>query len=306
MAHAHSHDHGHAHGHHHGHAHGNPSDKRYSIAIVINLGFVVIEAAAGFLANSTALLSDAAHNLSDVLGLAFAGGAAWLAKRSAGAQLTYGYSKATVLAALANALVLVGASGAIAWEAIKRLADPPAVDPFLVMGVAAAGVIVNGATALLFVRGDEHDINARGAFLHMAGDAAISAAVIVSGLAIYLTSARWLDPLISLGVVALIVWGTWGLLRESVRLALDAAPAHIDVAAVRAFLAGQEGVTAVHDLHVWAMGATEPALTAHLVRPSGSDDAFLCAVSTAIAEKFQITHVTLQIERDHQDCGGRH
>lgn len=298
--HAHSHDHDH-------HAHPAPSgDRRYTIAIALNLGFVAIETIAGFAANSTALLSDAAHNLSDVLGLALAGGAAWLAKRAVSDKRTYGYSKATVLAALANALVLVGACGAILLEAVQRIAAPEATAPLLVMAVAGAGVLVNGATALLFLRGRAHDVNVRGAYLHMLADAGVSAAVIVAGAAIWFTGANWIDPAISIAVVALILWGTWGLLRESFDLALDAAPAHIDVAAVRAFLAAQPGVTAVHDLHVWAMGASEPSLTAHLVRPEGGDDAFLCAVTAEIATKFSITHVTLQIEREHQDCGGHH
>lgn len=296
--------HGHAHSHSdHAHPHPEPADKRYTIAIALNLGFVVLEAVAGFAANSTALLSDAAHNLSDVLGLALAGGAAWLAKQEASSRRTYGYSKATVLAALANALVLLVACGGILWEAIGRLVAPEAVQPVFVMAVAAAGVVVNGATALLFVAGRKHDVNVRGAFLHMLADAGVSAAVIVAGAAIWLTGLAWIDPAISIAVVLLIFWGTWGLLRESLDLALDAAPAHIDVAAVRAFLADQPGVTAVHDLHVWAMGATEPALTAHLVRPEGSDDAFLAEVADGVSHRFGIGHVTLQIERVHRaDC----
>lgn len=295
--------HGHAHGHRNDHAHHGParSDKRYTIAIALNLGFVAVEAAAGFMANSTALLSDAAHNLSDVLGLALAGGAAWLAKRQAGAQRTYGYAKATVLAALANALVLVIACGGILWEAVHRLFAPQAAEPLAIMAVAAAGVAVNGGTALLFVAGRKTDVNVRGAFLHMLADAGVSAAVIVAGAAIWATGLAWIDPAISIAVVMLILWGTWGLLTESFNLAMDAAPADIDVAAVREFLAAQPGVTAVHDLHVWAMGATEPALTAHLVRPEGGDDAFLAAVRNGIAELFNIEHVTLQIERAHRD-----
>ena len=297
-----SHSHAHSHG-HHGHAHGaHGPDRRYTVAIAINLAFVALEFVGGFAANSTALFSDALHNLSDVLGLALAGGATWLAQQSAGAQHTYGYSKATVLAALANALLLVGASGAILWEAVSRLATPERIDPVLVMAVAAAGVIVNGATALLFIRGAKEDVNVRGAFLHMAGDAGVSVAVILGGLVVLFTGATWVDPVLSIGVVALIGWGTWGLLKESLSLALDAAPAHIDVGAVRDFLADQPGVTAVHDLHVWAMGAGEPALTAHLVRPEGGDDAFLASVCGAISQRFGIAHVTLQVERKQQDC----
>lgn len=294
---------GHDHGHNHAHHHPAPSDKRYTIAIALNLSFVLVEAAAGFLANSTALLSDAAHNLSDVLGLALAGGAAWLAKRQAGAQRTYGYSKATVLAALANALVLVIACGGILWEAISRLLAPEATQPLFVMGVAAIGVIINGATAMLFLAGRKDDVNVRGAYLHMLADAGVSAAVIVAGAAIWLTAWPWIDPAISVAVVLLILWGTWGLLRESLDLALDAAPRGIAVSDVRAFLAAQPGVTAVHDLHIWAMGATKPALTAHLVRPEGADDAFLAGLSDQIAHRFGISHVTIQIERaERGDC----
>lgn len=298
--------HGHAHSHDHAHSHPAPTDKRYTVAIALNLGFVVLEAAAGVIANSTALLSDAAHNLSDVLGLALAGGAAWLAKQASGENRTYGFSKATVLAALANALVLVIACGGIFWEATRRLFEPESVQPIFVVAVAAAGVVVNGATALLFVAGRKDDVNVRGAFLHMLADAGVSAAVIVAGVAIWLTGAAWIDPAISVAVVLLILWGTWGLLRESLDLAMDAAPRNIDVSAVRRFLSEQAGVTAVHDLHVWAMGATEPALTAHLVRPEGNDDAFLADVTDSVAHEFGITHVTLQVERVHRDDCGKH
>jgi len=295
--------HGHAHGHNHDHAHHAPAtnDKRYTIAIALNLGFVILEAAAGFFANSTALLSDAAHNLSDVLGLALAGGAAWLAKQQSNPQRTYGYAKATVLAALANALVLVIACGGILWEATTRLFTPEPVEPGFIMAVAAAGVVVNGATAMLFLAGRKEDVNVRGAYLHMLADAGVSAAVIVAGAAIWLTRLTWIDPAISVAVVALILLSTWGLLKESLDLTLDAAPANIDVAAVRAYLAAQPGVTAVHDLHVWAMGATRPALTAHLVRPEGGDDDFLARVAEGITHSFGISHVTLQIERAQRD-----
>jgi cobalt-zinc-cadmium efflux system protein len=304
--------HGHAHGahdHHHDHAHSAPAatDKRYTIAIGLNLAFVAIEFTAGFFANSTALFSDAAHNLSDVLGLALAGGAVWLAKQKSGAKRTYGFSKATVLAALANALVLIAACGGITLEALRRFAAPEMTEGVTVMSVAAAGVVINGLTALLFVSGSKHDVNARGAFLHMLADAGVSAAVIVAGAAIWFTGFAWIDPAVSLAVVALIVWGAWGLLRESLDLAMDAAPPHIDVAAVRAELAGQPGVTAVHDLHVWAMGATDIALTAHLVRPVGADDAFLSEVTNTVTKRFGIKHVTLQVEVTQRDdcaeCG---
>lgn len=299
--------HGHAHGRHHGHdkAHNldqaETGDRRYIIAITLNLGFVLIEAAAGFWANSTALLSDAAHNLSDVLGLALAGGAAWLAGRAASKQRTYGFSKATVLAALANALVLVAVSGGLLFEATRRLVAPEDTAPLIVMAVAAAGVLINGATALLFLRGRQQDVNARGAFLHMVADAGVSAAVIVAGALLWFTGAAWIDPAVSIAVVLFILWGTWGLLRESLDLAMDAAPAHIDVAAVRAFLEAQPGVVAVHDLHVWAMSATKPALSAHVERPHGGDDAFLAAIADGAFARFGIGHVTIQIERARRD-----
>jgi cobalt-zinc-cadmium efflux system protein len=296
-AHAHAHDR-----HHHGHARSQSfGDKRYTVAIGLNLGFVVIEAAAGFVANSTALFADAAHNLSDVLGLALAAGATALAQRAATDKRTYGYSKATVLAALANALVLVCACGGILFEALQRLAAAPTVQPLLVMLLAAGGVIVNGATALLFIADRKNDVNVRGAFLHMLGDAGVSAGVILAGALIFWTHASWIDSVVSLLIVAVIFWSTWGLLRESLDLAMDAAPPHIDVAAVRDYLAKQDGVTAVHDLHVWAMGATSPALTAHLVRPDGSDDGFLAELTDGIAREFGIHHVTLQIERAQRD-----
>jgi cobalt-zinc-cadmium efflux system protein len=293
--------HGHAHHHGHVHPHPAPSDRRYTVAIVLNLGFVGLETAAGVFANSTALLSDATHNLSDVLGLALAGGAAWLAGRQAGAQRTYGYSKATVLAALANALVLVVACGGILWESLHRLFAPAETAPLIVMAVAGAGVLVNGATALLFLRGRKEDVNVRGAYLHMLADAGVSAAVIAAGAAIWFTGLHWIDPALSIAVVLLILWGTWGLLRESLDLELDAAPREINVAAVRDYLASQPGVIAVHDLHIWAMGAAKPALTAHLVRPEGGDDAFLASVSDGITDRFGISHVTLQIERAQRD-----
>lgn len=297
--------HGHAHSHRHDRHAPARSDKRYSIAIALNLGFVAVEVAAGFFSNSTALLSDAAHNLSDVLVLALAGFATWLAGRAASAKRTYGYAKASVLAALANALLLFGASGAILSEALSRLAAPEASLPVFVMAVAGAGVIVNGATALLFLAGRHNDVNARGAFLHMAADAAVSAGVIIAGAAMWMTGWRWIDPAVSIAVVALIVWSTWGLMRESLDLALDAAPRHIDVAAVRDFLARQPGVEAVHDLHVWAMSAEKTALTAHLVRPEGGDDSFLARLADDIAHHFRIGHVTLQIERARRDdCAG--
>lgn len=266
---------------------------------------MVVEAIAGLIAHSTALLADAGHNLSDVLGLALAGGAAWLARRPAGGRRTYGYAKATVLAALANALFLIFACGGIVWEAVRRFGEPEAIKPGLVMAVAAAGVVVNTATALMFVAGRKNDVNIRGAFLHMAADAAVSAGVIVAGLVIALTGWDWVDPATSLVIVAIIFIGTWGLLRESVNLALDAAPAGVDLKRLQTYLEGGDGVVEVHDLHVWAMSTTKTALTVHIVRPDGADDeAYRQEVLGVLRDEFGVGHATLQIERarDEHHC----
>lgn len=287
----------HHHGPHDGHDHGDPGARPFGVALVANFVFVLVETAAGFAANSTALLADAGHNLSDVLGLALAGGAAWLATRTSSSRRTYGYGKAGVLAALANALLLVTASGAIGWEAIRRLTDLQTVAPAIVMAAAATGIVVNGGTALLFAGARKDDINARGAYLHLIADAAVSAGVIVAGALIWFTGWRWVDPAASVIVVAVIVWGSWGLLRESLDLAMDAAPAGIDIGAVRVRLAALPGVTEVHDLHVWAMTAREPALTAHLILPAGADDAFLDVAAHDLRAAFGISHITLQVER---------
>jgi len=318
--HGHAHGHGHSHGHHHGHGHdhgpgghhhhhgpANPKDPRWVIGVGLNLTFVAVEAVAGVIGHSTALLADAGHNLSDVLGLAMAGVAAWLAARPAGPRRTYGWGKATVLAALANAVALVFASGLIASEAIRRFASPELPESGLMMGVAAAGVLINGATALLFMRGRHEDVNVRGAFIHMAGDALISAGVIAAGGLIWLTGWAWIDPLVSLVVVGVVLVGTWGLFNEAFHLAMDAVPRGIDPEAVHDLLAAQPGVTAVHDLHVWPISTTEVALTAHLVRPVGADDAFLQTTCEALHNRFGIAHATLQVERAaHAACEDLH
>jgi cobalt-zinc-cadmium efflux system protein len=298
--------HGHGQGHHHHHAVA-VDDWRYGVGVGLNLAFVVAEAVAGVVAHSTALFADAGHNLSDVLGLALAGGAAWLARRPGGAQRTYGFGKATVFAALINGLLLVFASGAIVWEGVQRLLQPVDVDATTVMIVAALGVLINGGTALLFLRGKDGDANIRAAFMHMAADAVISVGVIVSGLIVALTGYQWLDPLVSLVVVAVVLFGSIGMLREAIDMAMDAAPANIDVAAVKRFLAEQPGVVEVHDLHVWAMGAAESALTAHLVRPDpGDDDPFLQDICAEVGRRFGIAHATIQIERQSFDCHPQH
>jgi cobalt-zinc-cadmium efflux system protein len=268
------------------------------LAIALNLAIVAMEAGAGFFANSTALVADAGHNLSDVLGLALAGGAMWLARRPAKGQRTYGFGKATVLAALINGVVLMFVSGAIVLEAIQRLMHPEPVQSGIVMIVAFLGVVINGGTALLFMRGQHSDVNTRGAFLHMAGDALVSVGVIVGGGLIFLTHWTWIDPAMSIVVVAVIVAGTWGLLRESVDMALDAAPAGADVPGIHDFLMQSAGVTEVHDLHVWALSTTETALTAHLVRPDRElEEGFCGALAEALERRFGVSHATLQIEQ---------
>ncbi len=303
----HGHDHGHSHaGHgHHGHAHGpvDTGDWRYAVGLIVNLAFVACEFGAGIYSGSTALMADAGHNLSDVLGLAMAGGAAVLARRAAGQQLTYGFGKATVLAALANALLLIFACGAIAFEAVQRLADPAPVQSGVVMIVAGIGFVINLGTALLFMRDQHSDLNAHGAYLHMMADAAVSIGVVISGAIILFSGWSILDPLVSIVIVIVILMGTWGLLKDSVNLALDAAPRGVDVAAIRAAFLALPGVSAVHDLHVWGLSTTETALTAHLVHDR-ADTGILLAEAQAMARKrFSIGHTTLQLENEPMaDC----
>jgi cobalt-zinc-cadmium efflux system protein len=301
-AHVHAH---HAHAHSHSHA---PRDFRraFAVGIGLNVGFVVVEAVFGFAANSMALLSDAGHNLSDVLGLvvAWAGGA--LALRGSSPRFTYGLKKASILAALANGLFLLIAVGAIGAEAVRRLFHPSPTEGGVVMVVAAVGVVVNGVTAWLFSRG-QHDINIRGAFLHMAADAAVSVAVVFSGLLILWTGQQWVDPVMSLAVAIVILWGSIGLLKESVWMSLAGVPAGIDVDQVEAALVELDGVEAVHDLHVWPLSTTETALTAHIVT-AGADypDALLERARIMLHERFRIDHCTIQAERHHdshhRDC----
>jgi len=303
----HPHDHGDAHDHHahHGHHHA-PADfgRAFLIGITLNTAFVAIEALYGYLANSTALLADAGHNLSDVLGLATAWIAAVLSKRAPTARYTYGLRNTSILAALANAVLLLIASGAILLEATERLIEPQPVRSGTIIVVAAIGILVNGVTAWLFASGQKGDINIRGAYLHMIADAAISAGVVVAGLLIMLTGWLWVDPFTSLIVVGIIVWGTWGLLRESTAMSLAAVPSSIDPAKVRAWLASRPGVASIHDLHIWPISTTETALTVHLVTPGGHPgDAFLTETCQLLHERFQIHHSTIQIETsEHNNC----
>ena len=305
--HAQSHDHAghhHAHGQSHAHAHGaghvhTPKNfgPAFAIGIALNLGFVGVEALYGWLSNSMALVADAGHNLSDVLGLVAAWIAAVLVKRAPTARFTYGLRGSSILAALFNAVVLLVATGGIIVEAVQRLLEPAPVAGTTVMVVAGIGILINGFTAWLFASGAKGDINIRGAFLHMAADAAVSAGVVIAGLVILYTGWTWLDPVVSLAIVAVIVWSTWGLLRDSLTLSLAAVPPGIDPVAVRRHLEGLPGVAALHDLHIWAMSTTDTCLTAHLLMPGGRpDDAFLMAAATGIRERFGISHTTLQVE----------
>jgi cobalt-zinc-cadmium efflux system protein len=291
------HDHGHGHG-HHTHA---PADfgRAFAIGIGLNVGFVVIEAGFGFVAHSVALLADAGHNLSDVLGLAVAWGGATLARSAPSKRFTYGLRGSSILAALANALLLLVALGAIVLEAVQRFGEPASVAGPTVSVVAAVGIAVNLATAMMFARGRKGDINIRGAFLHMAADAAVSAGVVVAGLIIWRTGIGWIDPAVSLLIAALIFWQTWGLLSESVEMSLSAVPRGVDYDAVGAALTALTGVTDTHDLHIWPMSTTETVLTAHLVMPGGHPgDVFLADTQAMLHERFAIHHATLQIEVD--------
>jgi len=272
--------------------------RAFAIGVALNTAFVIAEGAAGLWSGSLALLADAGHNLSDVLALLLAWGAAVLAKRAPTGRRTYGLRKGTILASLANAVMLLVAIGVIVSESIRRFADPAPIGTSVVMLTAGLGVIINTATALLFFRGRD-ELNVRGAFLHMAGDAAVSLAVVVGAAVIAWTGLLWIDPVLSLLISVVIVLGTWSLLRDSTDLAMDAAPRGIDVSEVRAWLAAQPGVHEVHDLHIWAMSTTETALTAHLIRPANENsDAFLHATCEGLAHRFNIGHATLQVETD--------
>ncbi|MFL9994603.1 cation diffusion facilitator family transporter [Paraburkholderia sediminicola] len=288
--------HGHA-GHSHAHAPVPGHGRAFALAVALNVAIVVVQAVYGVIAHSTALLADAGHNLSDVLGLLLAWGATWLVARRPSARYTFGYGSSSILASLANAALLLFACGVIVAEAIERLMNPAPVAGLVVFVVATVGVVVNGFSAWLFMRGQKDDLNIRGAFLHMAADAAISAAVAISGLVILYTNWTWLDPVMSLLVVAVVVYGTWGLLRDSVRMALDAVPPGVDLQRIRDYLAGQPGVTDVHDLHVWALSTTGNALSAHLVMPAGHPgDESIDGIVVTLRERFSMHHATLQVD----------
>lgn len=305
------HDHRHLHQHGHGHAHGHshaPANfgRAFAIGIGLNLAFVGIETVYGFVANSMSLLADAGHNLSDVLGLLVAWAGAIMARRAPSPRFTYGLKKAPILAALANSLFLLVAIGGIGAEAIRRLFHPSPTYGAIVMAVAAAGILVNGTTAMLFSRGHD-DINVRSAFFHMLADALVSAAVVFAGVVIIWTGQQWVDPVMSLVVAVVILWGSIGLLKESVWMSLAGVPSSIAVDEVEDALAALEGVDAVHDLHVWPLSTTEIALTAHIVTPRADyPDTLLASARSMLHQRFRIEHCTIQVERehtaDHKDC----
>ena len=291
------------HSHHDSHrAMSTQSGKPFAIAIIINLVFVAVEFFYGYLANSTALMADAGHNLSDVLSLFVAWSAVILARKAPTHQFTYGWGSSTILAALGNALLLLVAAGAIGWEAVQRLFAPPQVHGLTVTLVAGAGIMVNTFSALLFIKGSKSDLNLKAAYLHMAADAAVSVGVVIAGVAIIFTGWNWLDPLISIGIVVVIVAGTWGVLIESMRLALNAVPRGIDQQGIHSYLSTYPQVSDVHDLHIWAMSTTENALTVHIVMPEGyPGDQVIDDITQTLLRKFGIQHCTIQAEQGTTD-----
>ncbi|AOY90065.1 cation transporter [Marinobacter salinus] len=298
--------HGDNHGHSHGHNHSDHFDthnRAFAIAVFLNLAFVAIEAVYGVVAGSLALLADAGHNLSDVLGLVMAWVASWLASQKATDRNTYGLKKSTILAALFNALFLIAAVGGIAWEALRRFSEPADVAGMTVIVVAGIGVLINGITMLLFMSGQKGDLNIRGAFLHMAADTAVSVGVVIAGLVILWTGVSWIDPLVSLVIAAVIFLGTWQLLKDSINLAVDAVPRDIDPAKVLERLKTLPGVESAHHLHIWALSTTENALTVHLVKPdTKGDDRVIEQATEMLAHDFNIRHVTIQLERAMSNC----
>jgi len=294
---AHTHDHSH---------NGRDYTKAFAFGIILNLLYIVVEVTYGFIIHSMALIADAGHNFSDVLGLLLAWGAAYLAKTTPTNERTYGLRKSTILSALFNSIILFIAVGAITIESIRKILNPGPVEGNTMILVASIGVVINALTALLFMKGKENDINIKGAYLHMASDAGVSLGVVAAGILINVTNLQWIDPAISLVIVVVITIGTWGLLKESFHLSMDAVPKHINVSAVKEYLLSLPGVIEVHDLHIWGMSTTEAALTAHVVRPgSAPDDAFISSTCKELCDKFGIGHTTIQIEKgnDFQPCG---
>lgn len=270
--------------------------RSFAIGIGLNVVFVAVEVIYGFIANSSALLADAGHNAGDVLGLVFAWAAAWMATMKPKGKYTYGLRKTTILVSILNAMLLFGAVAVIAWDAFRKLKDPQPVAGSQVMIVAGIGIFINAFTALLFYKGQKTDLNIKGAFLHMAADAGVSLGVVIAGLLITLTGKTWIDPAISFLIIVVILWGTWRLFSESLDLALDAVPRHIKIGKVREFLLTKQGVTSIHDLHIWAMSTTQVALTVHLVMPEGATDQFISQLQRELLDTFGIGHSTFQIE----------
>ena len=288
---------------HHHHQHAAPDYSRaFAVGVALNVIFVVIEVAYGVMANSLALITDAGHNLSDVLGLLLAWGATYLAGKRPSRRRTYGYSRATILASMFSGLLLLAAVAVISWEAINRFFTPSEPAGQTIMMVAGIGVLINSITAWFFVSGKDHDLNIRGAYLHMAADALVSLGVVISGFVIWKFGLKWFDPLSSLLIAAVIFWSTWGLLRDSLNLAIDAVPRDIDPEVIRKWLLDQPGVEGLHDLHIWPISTTQTALTAHLLMPEPpADDEFLHDLAMQLQEMFKISHATFQIERGDHD-----
>ena len=287
---------------HHHHDHAAPDYNRaFAIGVVLNLVFVVVEVVYGVLANSLALITDAGHNLSDVMGLLLAWGASYLAAKRPSLRRTYGYSRAPILASMFSGLLLLAAVVLISWEAIRRLFEPSEPVGQTIMIVAGIGVLINSLTAWFFVSGKDHDLNIRGAYLHMAADALVSLGVVISGLVIWKFGLNWFDPLSSLLIAVVIFWSTWHLLKDSLNMAVDTVPRDLDPHAVRQWLSGQPGVAGLHDLHIWPMSTTETALTAHLLMPEPpADDTFLHDLASQLQQEFNISHATIQIERSDE------
>lgn len=276
--------------------------KAFALGIGLNITFVIVEIVYGLIANSSALLADAGHNASDVLGLIFAWTAAWMATIKPKGRYTYGLRKTTILVSILNALLLFGAVAIILWNAIEKLKEPEPVFGTQIIIVAAIGVIINTLTALLFLKGQKNDLNIKGAFLHMAADAGVSLGVVVAGILINTTGKLWIDPATSFIIILVIVWGTWKLFTASIDLALDAVPKHIDIQKIKAFLHEKKGVKSIHDLHIWALSTSQVALSVHLFMPNGTNDNFLAELQEELEHEFGIKHITIQIENDEIDC----
>jgi cobalt-zinc-cadmium efflux system protein len=299
--HNHNHDHG---GHGHSHAHSAPQsfNLAFAVAVSMNLGFTILEIVYALMANSMGLLADAAHNFGDVFGLVLAWGANWLLTLAPRKRYSYGYKRTTILAAVANALILVSTSVLIAYESLHKLFHITSVNENIVIVIALIGIFVNGGTALLFMRGSHEDLNIKGAFTHLMADALVALGVVVGGILIHFTGLMWIDPLIGLLIVIIIIWGTWGLLRDSIRLMLDATPRYIDIPGVNNFLLSLPDVKAVHDLHIWGLSTKEVALTAHLVMATDHpSDVDYREINSVLKNKFKINHVTIQVEMENSE-----